>query len=234
MLGRGSRSRLGRSAGRPHFRRSAGPDGRSFASPGSNTGRRRRASCGRGGPHSGRRCRPRRGGCRRLFPPPYSSMSHDRGGRPRRWRRGHCLARLDPDLIQGPRHGTRFGAGFARLPRLSWRRRSSHSGAMRDRLDWYCRGPLCRGRGLRRRRRNGLRNCRSFLCALRLRDLLLAGRVEALAHLIGNIFIEGARMRLLVRDADLGQIVGDNLRFDFELARQLVNSNFAHLCFLIL
>jgi len=58
--------------------------------------------------------------------------------------------------------------------------------------------------------------------------------VEVLAHLIGNILFEGARMRLLVRDADLGQIVGDNLRFDFQLARQLVNSNFAHLCFLIL
>jgi hypothetical protein len=201
-------------------------------------------------------------------------MGHDRGGRPRRWRRSRCLARVGLDVSQGPRHGTRFGAGFARFPRRSWRRRSNHSGATRDRLHWYCRGSLPQGRGLRGRRRSRLRNCRGFLCNarlcnarlynarlcnarlcnarlcdarlcnvrlcdlrlcdLRLCDLLLASRVEALAHLIGNIFIEGARMRLLVRDADLGQIVGDNLRFDFELARQLVNANFAHLCFLIL
>ena len=180
VLCRGSRSRLGRSSGRPRFRRSAGPGLRSFACLGSNTGRRRPASRGRRGragrrhrPHSERRCRPCRGGCRRLFRRACGSMSQDRRGRPRGRRRSHCLAGVGLDLGQGPRHGTRFGAGFAGLPHWSWRRRSSHSGAVPGRLDQSWSGPVRRRRGLHRRRRSRLRNCRGFLCDVRLCDVRL-------------------------------------------------------------
>ena len=54
-----------------------------------------------------------------------------------------------------------------------------------------------------------------------------------LAHLIGNILVEVVRMGLLVRDADFGQVVEDEFAFDFQLLRQVANSNCVHLSSLI-
>jgi hypothetical protein len=45
-----------------------------------------------------------------------------------------------------------------------------------------------------------------------------------LAHQFGVIEVERTRMRFLLRDADLGQIVDQNFRFDFKLSRQFVDS----------
>lgn len=57
---------------------------------------------------------------------------------------------------------------------------------------------------------------------------LPAQRAEVLADFIGNIVINGARMRALVRYPDLREVVQDRPTFHFQFARQIVNPNLAH------
>lgn len=52
--------------------------------------------------------------------------------------------------------------------------------------------------------------------------------VEMLANRFGVIEIERARMRLLLRDANLGKILDERFGLDFELTRELVDSNLIH------
>jgi hypothetical protein len=51
-----------------------------------------------------------------------------------------------------------------------------------------------------------------------------------LADKLGVIYIDGARVGLFLGDADLGQIVDEDLGLDFELSRQFVNSNLICVC----
>ena len=61
----------------------------------------------------------------------------------------------------------------------------------------------------------------------------LGGRLCALlaevrAYLFGNVIVEGARMRPLVGDAQLGKIVQYRFAFDFQFPRQIVDTNLTH------
>jgi hypothetical protein len=49
--------------------------------------------------------------------------------------------------------------------------------------------------------------------------------VEVLAHELGMLEIKRARVRLLLGDTNLGQIINQNFRFDLKLSRQFVNSD---------
>jgi len=51
---------------------------------------------------------------------------------------------------------------------------------------------------------------------------------EMLAYLVGQIVFERARMRPLVPDPKLRQVLEDQLALYLELSRQLVNSNLGH------
>jgi hypothetical protein len=46
-----------------------------------------------------------------------------------------------------------------------------------------------------------------------------------LPHQFGMIQVERARVRLLVRDADLRQVIDQDLGLDLEFSRQLVNAD---------
>jgi hypothetical protein len=46
-----------------------------------------------------------------------------------------------------------------------------------------------------------------------------------LPHKLGVINIDRARVRLLFGDTDFGKVINQYLRFDFQLSRQLVNSD---------
>jgi hypothetical protein len=71
------------------------------------------------------------------------------------------------------------------------------------------------------RRRSG----RRFGLLLR----LLLGLAEMRPHFLDKFAVERARMRLLVGDADLSKIVQDGSALDFELARQLIDTDCFHL-----
>jgi hypothetical protein len=53
------------------------------------------------------------------------------------------------------------------------------------------------------------------------------------AHLLGLVLLDGARMRLLLGDADRSQSVQDGLALDFQFPRKIVDANFAHLFLLL-
>jgi hypothetical protein len=72
----------------------------------------------------------------------------------------------------------------------------------------------------------GLDAARVARCGrLRLRRLLVARAGKVLAHTLGEIGIERARVALLIIDADGRQIVYDRFALDFELARQIVDAD---------
>jgi hypothetical protein len=46
-----------------------------------------------------------------------------------------------------------------------------------------------------------------------------------LAHALGLVMFQRTRMRLFLFDANLGQVLDQNLSFDLEFARELVDAN---------
>jgi len=52
--------------------------------------------------------------------------------------------------------------------------------------------------------------------------------LHALPDLLGDVFVNGAGMSFLLGDTELGQHVENCMRWDFELPRQLVDSDFRH------
>ena len=112
----------------------------------------------------------------------------------------------------------RFFSGWSRHGRLSadfgrgfHRRRRSCLGH---------RGGCSRWRG-RRGRHIGLRS--AFYFSRRCRTAC-----KYAAQLLGNVFIDGTRVGLLFRNAQLRQLVDQLLRFDLQLPRQYVNANLVH------
>jgi hypothetical protein len=113
------------------------------------------------------------------------------------------------------------------------RTRSGYRGSTR-RCGWRWRRGRARS-GCRRRRsgRGGRWNSRRFLwrvlcclcCSFLVRQL-----PEMLAHEFGVLDIERTRVRLLLRDADLRQVLDQHLGLDFKLASELVNSNLVGIC----
>jgi hypothetical protein len=77
------------------------------------------------------------------------------------------------------------------------------------------------GGGFTRRLRRSLNHC--FLgrgcCALRL---------KVPTHFLSHIVVKGARMRPLILDPNRGKEFDDRLAFDFQFARQIVDSNLTH------
>lgn len=63
-----------------------------------------------------------------------------------------------------------------------------------------------------------------FLRGLRGR-FFLSQRVEVLTHKFGMIEIERARVRFLLRDANLGEVLDQDFGLDLELPGQLINSD---------
>jgi hypothetical protein len=49
-----------------------------------------------------------------------------------------------------------------------------------------------------------------------------------LAHLVGDLVLDGARVRVLVRYSNLREEVQDGSAFYFQFARQIVDPNLAH------
>jgi hypothetical protein len=48
------------------------------------------------------------------------------------------------------------------------------------------------------------------------------------AQFDGDVFVDGAGMRLLLRDAQFGKALEDFMSLDFQLPRQLVDANLLH------
>jgi hypothetical protein len=84
-----------------------------------------------------------------------------------------------------------------------------------------------RSRGRRRGSFCGLRLCSSCLRFLVFffRGLLRRKITEMLAHEFGMTQVNGTRVRLFLFDADLREVINQDLRLDFELPCQLVDSN---------
>lgn len=95
-------------------------------------------------------------------------------------------------------------------------------------LGGYWRHRMCYGSRCRRRRGprgfrfrgRGLRLFLSFCSSFVVRQLL-----KVLPHEHGVINIDRTRVRLLFGDTDFGKVINQYLRFDFQLSRQLVNSD---------
>ena len=166
-----------------------------------------------------------RGCCRRpRYLPCGHSRTHGRCAhrtrrrrrRCRRWSHGRgmggnrlcgCGYRCNGRRGRSGTHRSRSGCNR----RCGPRRRSSRSGSRRR----------SGGRGSHRTRRRpalrrGLRRLRG---GLRFRDAL-----EMLAHQLGMVQVERARVRFLLGDSDLGQVIDQNFRFDLKFPRKLVNS----------
>jgi len=82
-------------------------------------------------------------------------------------------------------------------------------------------------------RRRSRRGSRSDLLGRRLRrDLCNSGldveRTQVLAHLIGDLVFNGARVRALVRYPELREKVQDRPTLHFQFARQIVDPNLTH------
>lgn len=75
----------------------------------------------------------------------------------------------------------------------------------------------------RRRRRLRFGRYRSLL-----RNLSRLPLAETAAKLQRNLVVQGAGVRLLLRDAKLRQQIEDDVGLDFELASQLIDANFTH------
>jgi hypothetical protein len=54
--------------------------------------------------------------------------------------------------------------------------------------------------------------------------------MKVLAHQFRVLDIEGTRVRLLLRDADFGQVLDQHLGLDFKLPGQLINPNLIGIC----
>jgi hypothetical protein len=70
---------------------------------------------------------------------------------------------------------------------------------------------------------------RRFVFVARVRDRQVRNILTVVATKLDcNVFVDGAGVRLLFRDAKLGQQVEDLVRLDLQLPRQLINSDLSH------
>lgn len=144
-----------------------------------------------------------------------------------------CGHRLLCGLCRGDGRGRFFGSGWRRNSRD---RRGRCLGAGRDRRH-------CASRGLFFLLLDGLQHVPGFGDVRQVDlgpDLLLpsglgrSGRglcsaaLEVRAHTFGLIGLQGAGMRLFLGHADFRQRIQNRLALYFQLARQIVNSNFTH------
>lgn len=118
----------------------------------------------------------------------------------------------------GARHcARRYCSWRGRLARDSWARRGAWSGRLSRR--WCRRGNRCARHGLNLR---GLR----FGFLFSFGSSFGCGKsLEVLPHKLGVIQVERTRVCLLVRDANLRQIVDQHLGFDLEFSGQLVDAD---------
>lgn len=109
----------------------------------------------------------------------------------------------------------------------SWRRRRSLRSRRRC---WFRSHRWCRSRRNDGRLQTS-RSCGSFLggffcCGRCFRGgILLNLSLNRAAYFLRDVYRDGTRVRLFLRDAEAGQKVNNGLGFDFELAGQLVNSD---------
>ena len=113
----------------------------------------------------------------------------------------HGLAGFRFDFGDGAPDRLEFGSYFRITLGLGWRRDT---------------GSLCR--------RGALSTCRGFF----FRGLLIE-RAKMGADFFSDLVFEGARVRLLVRDAYLRKIVQDGFALDFKLPRELIDPDRFHL-----
>ena len=174
-------------------------------------------------------------------------------GRSRSWSRGprrRCRSanRRRRRCACGRRDRRRCRRSRRRCARRRSRNRMCPRGRSNRRRRFRCRGRCrssygrrCHWLRWRSRRRYGRRRCGSrthprrfcrrifrFLVRLGLgfsRRFRVRYSLEMFAHFLRNIRGNGARVRLLFRDAIPGQQVNNSLRLDLQLARQLVNSD---------
>jgi hypothetical protein len=179
--------------------------------------RRDRRSC---------RCRRHAGLCRDRGARCCGSRCHSRLGSNRR-----MCGRRSNSSRRSPGRARRHNAGARCCTRRSNPRRgrlASKSGSRRTRGGAWPRGLRCRWRRCGRR----WTCCGLGLCSLRFGFLLrFGGRfrrgepLEMLPHKFGVVQVERARVRLLFRDADLRQVIDQDLGLDLEFSGQLVDAD---------
>jgi hypothetical protein len=153
-------------------------------------------------------------------------------GRRSRWRNGSRGGRR----CRGGRNGSRSRRGCGRMRRCDsrcWRRGRLGGGRRGSGIDGSWSGSY-RSSGdesSRSGRPLASYSCGGFPGLLFVRGCRLRGGVglrlslNGAANFLRNVHGDGTGMSLFLRDSEAGEKVDNGLRFDFELAGQLVNSN---------